>query len=338
MRSAIGVVLLLLLTLPVTAQEPQPAPLVFFGDALVLMDEASGEVEVWDECAGEYVPRISTTGEWLALLSAAYDLRLCNLYTREVQTVDALPDTASSHPYSRPAWSPDSSQVAWIVDDGGAAYQIAVYDLETMESGIIVDALSGYPLQILWGQSGILVVTQGVGGEAATLYSASGDLLVDDLAGGVSFGQYFWVTDADGREYLGIQTDFGPPSIVDPATGIPFLAEAIELYTPLAPQGVTVSMDAAMFDWVVNRPDDEPLYIRSLDLSMSSFVPYPQADPHNIAIAPDGEAFVIFDLGRLLWRAGTVTALPAALPRHDGVGVIWAPLSHRVRGQVYSGQ
>ena len=341
MKHAILCVLLLLLVLSVGAQEREaespPAPLIFFADELILMDEASGEVEVWTDCAPDYMPRVSPNGEWLALLSADYDLRLCNLITREVHTVAVLPDTAMSRPHSQVAWSPDSDRVAWLVADTDGFY-VAGYDVDADEITVLIDDVGGYPQQVMWGQTGLLVVAQLDGSEAATLYSTDGDVLFEDLTGGISFGQFFWVTDAEGKEYLGIYSDFWRGSIIDLESGIPYLAEGIELYSLLAPEEPTISLHNEAFDWVVDMPDGEPLYLLSLGMSFSGFVPQPAFDPRNVAIAPDGQAFVIFDLARALWRDGTFTDLPDVLPRQDGAGVIWGPLAYRVRGEVVSGQ
>ena len=326
---------ILLLALPVIAQDPEPAPLVFFGDTLMLMDEASGEIEAWPACAGESLPRMAPDGRWLALLSADYDLRLCDLDTRAVETIEgAVPGAARVA--SQPAWSPDGAQVAWLLDDGDAS-RVAVYDLEAAEARILIDDLTGFPVQVLWGHSGIALVVMIEGWSVAALYSPDGDLLQPEL-GRYSYAEYFWVTDAEGREYLGVDDGFTLNTLIDPETGYTWIAEAIELYAPAAPEGVTLSLDASGFDWVINQPGQESVYFQSRGFSFSSVRPPPVAVPRNIGIAPDGQAVVIFDLPRVVWRDGAIIDLPPGLPQQDYQNVSWSPLRFRVRGGVFSGQ
>lgn len=332
------ITLMLLLAVPAFAQE-QPAPLVFFGRGLYLMDAATGEVESWGACgSGSGVPRISPNGEWIAQTHVSSGIRLCNLYTREVRDLP-LPDGLDDEVYSSwPAWSPDGAQIAWAVanDDLSA---LAVYDLESETSRLLVEELpeSPYPIQVLWGKSGILVSAQTRGKLIAPLYSAEGELLAEDFAYGASFMIFFWVTDSDGKEYLGRYQNYWMGDIVDPETGDVYFASGIELYNPAAPDSLGIRVDMESPDWFAYLPDGETVNISDLTPSLSDFVPYLQFDPHNIAISPDGEAFAIFDLDQIIWRDGEITELPRELPRGDSTGVIWSPLAHRIAGEIFSG-
>lgn len=331
------ITLLLLAALAAPAFAQDDAPLVFFGRGLYLMDEATGEVEVWNECGNTSRPRISPTGEWIAQALVNNGIRLCNLYTREVVDV-ALPTGVDENASSGwPAWSPDGAQVAWTVSSEDTA-ALAVYDLENEESRLLVEELPEmrYPAQVLWGESGILVVVDRRSGLIAPLYSAEGELLVEDFAVGATFMIFFWVTDSEGNEYLGRYQNYWMGDIIEPETGIPLLVDGIELYSPLAPEGLSVALDMESPNWIAYLPDGGMVKINSLAPYLDDFIPYFQFDPHNIGISPDGEAFAIFDLDQVLWRDGETTPLPDELPAADGTGVIWGPMAHRITGEIYS--
>ena len=189
--------------LSVSAQDDS-APLVFFGRGLFLLDEETGRVTAWSQCGDGFGIRISPTGEWIARLLDDSDLRLCNLYTREIIDI-AAPVERDGAFASYPAWSPDGGQIAWSASYETGEHVLMTYDLASGEAQVLVEGLlPSYPRpQVLWGESGILVVIDNrsdQAGRVAPLYSATGELLAEDLSNHVYFATYVWVTDDTGKE------------------------------------------------------------------------------------------------------------------------------------------
>lgn len=334
---------LLVAVMPAFAQEASDsAPLVFFGRGLRIMDEATGEVTSWDECGDGQGLHLSPTGEWLARLNDSDSLRLCNLRTKQIIEVGA-PGPALDQPFpSYPAWSPDGTQVVWSVGTSGGTHSLNVYDLKSGEPRILVAKL--HPLQrmrptVIWGQSGILVAIDDRDADKrfATLYSPEGRLLRDDLSEGDYFVSYFWVNDASGKEYLGRYSNYVYGDLVDPVTGEGFLADNLELYSPRAPDGLTVTMRFEKPGAFITLPDGKTLPVADVAPYLNDFVPYLQFDPTNVALSPDGQAIAFFDLDQVIWRDGKVTAIPDSVPAADGTGVFWGPMAYRIVGEVFSG-
>jgi WD40 repeat protein len=332
----IAIIMLMLigaLVVPASAQED--APLVFFGRGLFTMNERTHQVLPWDSCGNFGRPRLSPTGAWLAVGRSQGGLRLCDMHTREVVDIDPpkdLPDGLSLNTFS---WSPDGYEVAWAIASSEGDHWLVAYNLEAEEARIVTDELPSarYPLQVMWGQSGILVTAVGVD---ALLYSPEGDLLAENLASGEDFVILFWVTDEEGKEYLGRYQNYWMGDVIDPLTGDIFFPGVIELYNPLSPNGLTVSMASDTPDWLVNLPDGETIRIADLSPALADFLPFLHFDPSNIAISPDGEAFAIFDLDQILWRDGDVDEIPGSVPAADGTGVIWGPMAYRIVGEMLS--
>ena len=336
---------LLALTLLVGAVHAQDAdsstPLVFFARGLYLLDETTLQVTRWNECGQGEGLRLSPTGEWLAQIRNHDRLRLCNLTTRQVIDVAAPGPSGAAALPSYPAWSPDSGQVAWSVGYQDGAHRLNVYDLDSGRARVLVEKLP--PLdntrpQVIWGESGILVAvdSRDESKRIAPLYSPAGELLQADLAGSQYFLSYFWVTDDDGKEYLGRYSNYVVGDVVDPETGESAFPAAIELYSPLAPDGLSVTMSFEPPGPFITLADGKPLPVKDLSSYLNDFVPYLQFDPTNVAIAPDGKALAFFDLDQLIWRDGVITPIPNSIPAADGTGVLWGPMSHRIVGELLS--
>jgi hypothetical protein len=338
----LAVILALVSVVPAFAQDETSAPLIFFGRGLHVMDETTRQVTEWNECGDGQGFHLSPTGEWLARLNNSDGLRLCNLKTRAVIDV-AAPSAKPAHPYpSYPAWSPDGTQVAWSVGErDGGSHRLYVYDVATGKARMLVARLP--PVQrmiptVVWGQSGILVAVDDRDADKrfALLYSPDGDVLRDDLAAGDYFQSYFWATDRSGKEYLGRYSNYVYGDLVDPLAGKGYLADNVELYSPLAPNGLTVTMRFDAPGAFITLPDGKTLPIADIAPYLDDFVPYLQFEPTNVAIAPDGQAVAFFDLAQVIWRGGKVTPIPDSVPAADGTGVLWGPMAHRIVGEVYS--
>jgi WD40 repeat protein len=329
----ISLILLVTLAVPTLAQDE--APLVFFGRGLFTMDAQTHQVLPWDECGNFGRPRLSPTGDWLAVGRAEGGLRLCNMNTHEVLDIDPPQGLSGELSLNTFSWSPDRAEVAWAIASSDDDHWLAAYNLEAEEARIVTDELpiSRYPLQVMWGQSGILVSAVGLD---ALLYSPEGELLAENLVGNTDFVILFWATDEDGKEYLGRYQNYWMGDVIDPLTGDVFFPSGIELYSPLAPDGLTVSMSFETNDWMVNLPDGETVTINDLSPALGDFLPFLQFDPENIGISPDGESFAIFDLDQLIWSDGEVDEIPGSIPAADGTGVIWGPMAYRIVGELLS--
>ncbi|MBC7812237.1 MAG: hypothetical protein H7175_13865, partial [Burkholderiales bacterium] len=271
------------------------------------------------------------------------DLRLCNLYTREIIDIPAPVERDGAFA-SYPAWSPDGQQITWSASYETGEHVLITYDLASNESRVLVDdLLPSYPRpQVLWGESGIVVVIENRSdeeGRVAPLYSPTGELLADDLSNHIYFALYAWVTDDTGKEYLARYTNSAFGDLVDPETGIIYFAQGIEMYSPLAPDGliVTVTTNSEQTQALVELPDGETFTVSDLDNdALSDFVPFFYFEPRNISIAPTGDAFAIFSLTQFIWRDGTMTDVPENIPAADGTGVIWGPSAYRIQGELLS--
>ncbi|MBC7810361.1 MAG: PD40 domain-containing protein, partial [Burkholderiales bacterium] len=250
------------LSVSVSAQD-EPAPLVFFGRGLFLLNEETGHVTAWSQCGDGFGIRISPTGEWIARLQDDSDLRLCNLYTREIIDIPAPVERDGAFA-SYPSWSPDGGQIAWSASYETGEHVLMTYDLASNEAQVLVDdLLPFYPRpQVLWGESGIVVVIENRSdeeGRVAPLYSPTGELLAEDLSNHIFFALYAWVTDDNGKEYLARYTNSAIGDLVDPETGIIYFAQGIEMYSPLAPDGliVTVTTNSEQTKALVELPDGD---------------------------------------------------------------------------------
>ncbi len=336
-------ILVLALTgvVPALAQDTTSAPLIFFAHGLYLLNEKTGQVTPWNECGQGEGLTLSPTGEWLARLDNGDGLRLCNIRTHEIVDVVA-PGPAPEHPFpSYPAWSPDGMQVAWSVGETNGSHSLDVYDLTTGTARVLVGnlpKLHSMRPQVIWGKSGILIVVddQNDANRVVPLYAPDGKLLQGNLASSQYFASYFWVTDQSGKEYLGRYSNYVTGDIVDPATGQTYFAGEIQLYSPLAPQGLSVTMRFEPPGAYITIENDQKLPIADLSNALNDFVPYLQFAPTNVALSPDGKAVAFFDLDQLIWRDGNITPIPESIPSADGTGVIWGPMAHRIVGELLS--
>lgn len=335
---------LFVLTISLSAQDttptPEPlppAPMVFFGREMFLLEEGSPRPRPWPDCGLGQGLRLSPNGEWIAGSSQKDGVRLCNIYTLEVIDVEA-PLHIPANPFpSFPSWSPDGTQVAWSVSDQTSQHILMSYDLDSEEAQVLVEdvPVAGARPQVLWGQSGILVVIDDAE-PIAPLYSPEGELLAEDLSNGIFFSMYAWVTDSEGTELLARYQNYAQGDVIDPLTGQTWFPRGIEAYSLLAPDGLSLAFNRETGGTDVHFPDGESFDLGDLSPALQRFVPVFQFDARNISIAPDGEAFAIFDLDELIWRDGETSDVPDTIPGGDGTGVLWGPVGYRIQGELLS--
>ncbi|MBN1563391.1 MAG: SH3 domain-containing protein [Anaerolineae bacterium] len=247
-----------------------------------------------------------------------------------------------------PAWSPDSSQIAWaelVLPE--TQYRLVTYNVVNGAQTVIVPQLP-YPWadggffdipDVTWGSQGIavdVVAANAVTGdfeEHLYLYTPTGSLVHDSVIGGSATEWPFtkaWTT-YNGAAYFGLTYPSGKRYVLDPATGDQQPMSAIpELYSVATPSGsisafVAPNSDAAgNIDkyWTVTYPDRTQT--QALEFS---------GTPESIAIAPDGQALAYVSDAVYVWSNGSVTAIPGTqgIGSSWGVGVVWGANDWRIR-------
>lgn len=310
---------------------PAVRPVVFSGRGeTMLMDAETGELTPWDECPGNSAHNLSPDGAWLAESVQNGQVVLCEITSLAVINAgDAVEGVESS---SDPAWSPDASMVAWIVT-ANSTQTLYAYDLATEETTVLVEALPNPDVlpQVQWGKSGIVVAKDSSREEErwAALFTPDGKLINDELAKDEYGSRYTLVTDENGREYL--VRGLASLDAVNLETFEVFIPGHIHMVSSTAPDGLGIVMNLNPEGAYVNLPDGDSFTINSFGDNFGDFVPHFTPQPFNLAISPDGTAFVVWSVGKGLWRGGEMETLPAGIPSGDSVGVVWSPVEFRLQ-------
>jgi hypothetical protein len=312
-------------------ETPTAMPIVFSGRGqTTLMDAETGEVTPWDECPGDSAARLSSDGAWLAERGLNGQVVLCEIASRAVFTVGETIDSLEFASF--PAWSPDASAVAWTLTVDGAQ-TLYVYDLAAEETTVLAEGLPAPDLlpQVLWGKSGIIVANDSPQDSMrwAALFTPDGKLINDELANNEYMTRYALVTDENGREYLERAVVWS--DVVDLETFEVLLPGYIRLVSLYAPDGLSIIMNPDPAGVYVNLPDGESFTINSFGDNFGDFTPHFISQPLNLAISPDGTAFVVWSVGKGLWRHGEMEPMPGNIHSGDSVGVLWGPTGYRLQ-------
>lgn len=309
---------------------PPALPIVFYGRGLTLMDAETGELTPWPECPDNSAIRMSPDGAWLAQRGQDGQVVLCEFASGEAITVGEAVEGIEWA--SVPAWSPDASAVAWTLTVDGAQ-TLYIYDLAAEETAAVAEGLPAPDLlpQVLWGKSGIVVANDSPHEDLrwAALLSPDGELINDELAKNEYPTRYALVTDENGREYL--QRAMIWSDVIDLETFENPLPGYIRMVSLFAPDGLSIDMNYSPEGVYVNLPDAQPFTINSFGGYFSDFVPHFTPEPRNLAISPDGTAFVVWEVAKGLWRGGEMETLPDGIPSGDGSGVLWGPYGYRLQ-------
>ncbi len=376
MRKALVIVIsltLLLVAAPLAAQSSTPIYLVVSGE---LMRTAPGAaaLEPVAACAlpGEpYLgaPLISPDGRLLALkvqpllLTDALarvggfaggeypsDLVICDPEVGIVARFGQPDDAALFDPAGRPdsftvrstpAWSLDSSALAWTACGPDCdPVDVMVHDLTSALTRTLAQLPPQYgvPASVPVAWEGPLILVHSDAYDAATASEDSrlfgyepsdGSLALDVALTPGSDNSYvvtfFWI-DVDGAPQIAVLRSSGAWLQIDPATSAQSLLDgAPELVSRAAPDGVTAVADARSAQvtnlrWLA-RDDDA---LTPLGDDVRGFTPP--------SIAPDGGALVYYDnLTPAVWRDGATEYLPLPpLSPADPAYAVWGPGMWRI--------
>jgi hypothetical protein len=243
---------------------------------------------------------------------------------------------------SAPAWSPDSTLLAWTEDVApDAVRRLVVFSPAAGETRVLV---AGLPLQagfkqtlpVRWGMGGIALhsVSATDGGNAAAspmvdtmfIYSPEGALLATaapTLAEGEYVYDFQWI-DVHGVSQLGIIYSTGRWDVIDPATGaLAPLNGTPELYSLSAPDGLAVVFG------VTSMPDSGNVFTWRV-----GDTPLPFTGPIEwIGIAPTGDAVAYADQGlAYIWNADGAQEIYGTNDFNFRVSdIVWGPVGWRTR-------
>lgn len=309
---------------------PPTLPIVFYGRGLTLMDAETGALTPWPECPDSSAIRLSPDGAWLAQRGQNGQVVLCEFASGEAIAVGEEVEDIEWD--SIPAWSPDASAVAWTLTVDGAQ-TLYVYDLAAEETTTLAEGLPAPDLlpQVLWGKTGIVVANDSPREDMrwAALFSADGKLINDGLANNEYPTRYALVTDENGREYLERAVVWS--DVVDLETFRTLLPGYIRMVSLFAPDGLSIVMNPDPQGVMVFPADGEAFTINSYGGYFGDFVPHFTPEPRNLAISPDGTAFVVWEVAKGLWRGGEMEPLPEGISSGDGSGVLWGPTGYRLQ-------
>ena len=244
--------------------------------------------------------------------------------------VEGVPDNAIVR--STPAWSPDSTMLAWTeLSFGSESPRLVIFDFATRIQTIAADALpveivSGSAPEVRWGASGIAII--GDAGELL-IYSPDGTLLSRPQlapAEDETAQEYAWVN-AAGLSLFGVLYDSGRWSLFDPTTGAEQQTEDIPLLVGASENSLALrfgTLPDVGFFWETNEPSGET--------TASGAFPAP---PSRVTLSPSGRevAFIGYpDFGGVaVWRSGEVIPVPGTGSDSLAAGaVLWGATMWRI--------
>jgi hypothetical protein len=346
---------------PTAAQsDSQPLLVEARGTPLSSWIEGETRLERLPGCAREWLraaPVVSPDGRWAALhtsfelptgrtsndlLVAVANVWLCDPRTGQAQRIaDQTPvgeitliDVSSS----RPAWSPDGKQLAWVelaaAPDGSRKTQrLIVYEMESGRARVLVSDLPisrFLPAQVSWGEGGLALYSSSAEGIFLRVYSEAGDLLLDVPDGPQYAAIFGWLQTSEGPRLGYWDVLVNSMTIIDPATGTSsFVTNLPELYSPLAPDGITITFrpsptEYGLYDVLLQITGGQEILLAS-----SHFVL-----PEQIALAPDGQAAAyVRNSSAFVWRDNQETAVPGTDGlMTEGMTLAWGPTAWRLSG------
>lgn len=219
---------------------------------------------------------------------------------------------------SEPAWSPDSTKLAWTEQLTDGSNRLAIYTFSTGATAFtnIPEAPYGVPvaIPIKWGDSGIVaeVISTETQGLQNDYYVFNNDgslrlvLQAPSIPDSVFYGD-FELVDFGASEFLGLWRSDGIWTLLDPNGIQPVQSYQgpIEVYNPLAPNSVVgrVALGGGSYSSVIVTPT------QSFPLGENS------ANYNSFSIAPGGNAIAYIDVPTntpYYWQNGTLYEIPKA--------------------------
>ncbi|MCK6578840.1 MAG: hypothetical protein L6Q98_12100 [Anaerolineae bacterium] len=248
--------------------------------------------------------------------------------------VEGQPDRAVLR--SAPAWSPDSTQIAWVeVDYPDGTARLMLYEVAQAQSRLLA-ALPPQPnrlvpLNLVWGVGGIAV---DLSPDAA---SDQFHVVYDPVSGqptgavgvaaviGNSVRLTTWVVDSTGRALLGLLYESGGWTLVDPADNLPALyADLPALRT------------RAESSWLLRFGVDPSLgFYWEIGGSNAAAA----GAPNGVALSPDGRRLAVVgqpaDGVASIYDGTAMIALPGTGSGEDEIpvgAVLWGPMEWALGG------
>ncbi len=267
----------------------------------------------------------------------AYDIAVYDIVTGERTTIAGQPADASYfvegqedryNVRSNPTWSPDSTQLAWTVNENssvyGGAFQLVIYDLATATESIVVGGLSQDGMiqvvgpDLIWTEAGISVLYNNDFHFQIVTYQPDGQLISTiDLP--EPMAQFLPVITDDGTQIamqsfqqVWLLADLQTGTVAD-AGGVPELfSPSSDFQTLSVFQQIRVDTIAQIY---VGYPDGRSERLNAADLPV---------------ISPDG-ASIAYRMGGkvIIQTADSITEVDD--PALATGSLIWGPQAWRLR-------
>ncbi|MEZ4668767.1 MAG: hypothetical protein R3E39_12720 [Anaerolineae bacterium] len=291
------------------------------------------------------------------------DIHLLDVASRQETVIAVQPEDAAlmsegvENKYivrGTPAWSPDSSQLAWAeYDEKGEEQALVIYDITsgTSESSTTVPFpifSVPNPVRLMWGRSGLIVenilpyvnpdnfnVNENIGATSYSLYPLKGqDFQIFQppfTDAEFPFGAALALRTSDGQEFLVVAYNKGAWKLYNLSTGEeqPVPGNEIQMVSSLSP-------DISQRLWV---GASMPINIYNVTSSEREPVGGPLDETYNdleqfFAMSPDGSAFVYMDYYAddpapvtfaAIWRNAGLTLIHLPQGKHSILSVLWGP-------------
>lgn len=348
-----------------------------YGDFWFANEQRIAEPTYWDGCGtvanGEtpVSPIImSPNGDHLVYLNYPVDfkielltfagppptvIRLCNGIDLAESMVAGQPadfnitdlDAVNYVSHSTPAWSPDSTKLAWTaVSHGGgdATYELVVFDIATNHSQVIATEFPAQfgvavPLQVAWGTMGIVVMSQTFVESSGTvqpellIYAKEGQLLntiAVPESEEIGYFRDFVLADNAGEEVIVVFYTEGFQNQLNPGTGeFAPLEGVLQLYAPDAPPE-SLSLN---FSYSSSLGGQEPIWeLNALDGTKTRLEYFDPPSAHSIGISPSGQMIAYAAEQVFVWSAGQVqiAGIPTDSTIDPNTSLAWSPLAWRI--------